>query len=220
MISVLLPSRRRPALLASSVASLRGLAADPSGLEILVGADPDDQVTAQAATGLGCQCWTAPERYGYGRLHLYYNELAQRARGEWLLTWSDDTTMTDRGWDQQIEDLPPHVMVADLRNAFSPGLCCFPAVRRLAVDAVGCFSLTVHADSFWQWIGEMSGTIAPVSAYVHHARFDLTGQNGDDTWAEGRAGLQPAHFHSAEFQAEVARCAQLVADAVAAKAGP
>ena len=50
MISVLIPSRKRPASLKKSVNSLRNLAA--GDIEILVGADPDDSETVTTAKKL------------------------------------------------------------------------------------------------------------------------------------------------------------------------
>lgn len=205
MISVLLPSRGRPASLVKSATSLFEHATNPDGIEILVAADPDDAGTAAVAEDMGLDCWIAPTRFGYGQIRLYFNALAEIAIGDWLLLWNDDATMTSAGWDKQIEDLPRRIQVADLHNAFSPGLCCFPAVRREAVTMLGgfCAAETPHVDSWWQEIGRRSQTIRAVDAHVHHDRFDLTGGHHDATYLEGRTHLRHGDFFSPEFQAQI-----------------
>ena len=164
MISVLCPSRGHPDLLAKSVQSLRDLANGRP--EILVGADADDSATLRAAIELGTVTQVF-QRAGYARLHVYYQGLASTAKGNWLLIWNDDSFMTAAGWDSLLESLPPEIMVADLVSTHSP-LCCFPAIRRKAVNIIGRFSSdNPHVDTFWGEVGERSGTIAKVLAFVH-----------------------------------------------------
>lgn len=206
-----MPSRGRPESLRRSVESLREFAASPSGVEVLVGYDPDDLGTAHAASVADVVPIGAPERWGYGQLFRYYNLLAEVANGDWLLLWNDDAFMTVHGWDAMVEALPENILVADLANAFSPGLCCFPTVRRLAVEALGRFTLdTPHVDSVWQEIGRRTGSIHFVDAFVRHERVDLTGGHNDDTYREGRAGLNHTHFFSPAFQAEIDAAAEKV----------
>jgi len=212
MISALMPSRGRPESLRRSAMSLFDTALHPDRIEVLVAADPDDLATQAAADGLGLECWVAPYRFGYGQIRLYFNALAEVAVGDWLLLWNDDATMTAAGWDTLIERLPAGVMVADLANAFSPGLCCFPAVRREAVTALGgyCPADTPHVDSWWQEIGRRTGTIRHVEAFVQHDRFDLTGLHDDATYREGRSALRHADFFSPTFQAQIDVAAEVL----------
>ncbi len=165
MISVLLPSRGRAALLGRSVGSLRDRAAGE--IEVLVGSDLDDPDTATAARGLGCDVLVLP-RQGYELLHVYYQRLAAEATGDWLLVWNDDAVMLTEGWDLIIEGLPERVLVADLLSNHSP-LCCFPAVRREAMRKLGRFcSDNPHVDTFWQDAGRATGTIEVVPVQVWH----------------------------------------------------
>ncbi|HWB36849.1 MAG TPA: hypothetical protein VHA75_12565 [Rugosimonospora sp.] len=217
MISVLMPSRGRPASLVKSAMSVFDHAARPDAVEVLVAADPDDMGTHAVAEDLGLDCWVAPERYGYGGIRLYFNRLAEVAIGDWMLLWNDDATMITKGWDVKVEALPPSAMVADLRNAFSPGLCCFPAVRRAAVELLDgyCSANTPHVDSWWQEIGRRSGTIQPVDAFVHHDRFDLTGGHDDATYREGRTALRNAEFFGSIIQTQINEAAARLRDLVA-----
>ncbi|WP_213451571.1 glycosyltransferase family 2 protein [Rhizomonospora bruguierae] len=238
MISVLLPSRGRPASLRRAIHSLLdnsanrairtdhpGWTAMPGALpeplppvieapQILVAADPDDPATRDAAERLGAQVLVTPRRYGYGELHRYLNALAEQAEGEWLLLFNDDAVMRTRDWDQVILGQPANVMVADLQSQLSPEFCCFPAVRRVALEVTGgVYSPhTPHADSWWQDIGRRSGTIRAVDVHVHHDRFDLTGGHNDATYREGRAGpgLRDAQYFTPRVQAAVDAAAAAV----------
>lgn len=193
MISVLLPSRGRPELLARSVASLRDNAARPP--EILVAADDDDPVTVQLARTLD-MITVVCSPVGYARLHEYYAVLAARATGDWLLVWNDDATMMTMHWDIAIEKLPASVLIADLPSTQSP-LCCFPAIRRAAVDALGRFSTAnPHVDTFWQDVGHYTGTIASVPVFARHDTPAKTGQT--------HGFYEPGH------QAELAACTALL----------
>ena len=83
------------------------------------------------------------------------------------MVWNDDATMTTPRWDDVIEALPPGVLVADITTPHSP-LCCYPAVRREAVEALGRFSTdNPHVDTFWQDVGHATGTIARVPVYAN-----------------------------------------------------
>jgi hypothetical protein len=202
VIDVLLPSRGRPELLASSIRSLRLTAACPRSVQIHVGADSDDPLTDWVAAGLHARCYLFDPQ-GYDRLHVYYQHMAQASSGQWLLVWNDDAVMLTQGWDEVLWGLPPSVLVADLQSHHSP-MCCFPAVRREAVVAAGKFSSdNPHVDSFWEVVGNLSGTLATVPVQVRHE------QQG------GHAGNEHG-FHDPAHLAELAACAQRCRDAVLA----
>jgi GT2 family glycosyltransferase len=203
-VSVLLPSRGRPDSLRASVESLRKRASFPELLEILVGADPDDDATHATCADLGVTALVASQRYGYSELHRYFNELAEAATGEWLLLWNDDATMLTDRWDEVLAAVPANVLVADLQSQHSPRLVCFPAVRQRAVEAVGGFSPhTPHADTYWQQIGRATGRMAAVPIQVFHDRDDITGGHQDQTRAEGKAGYRPDEFFSPPVQTAI-----------------
>lgn len=199
--------------------SLLDLAANSRHVEVLVAADPDDPATADIARTLGAVVVEAPQRYGYGRLHEYFNLLAAAASGDWLLLWNDDAVMASSAWEQLATNPPDGAVVADLQSQLSPQFCCFPAVHRDAVDATGgVYSPhTPHVDSWWQDIGRAAGLIRPVPVVVHHDRFDLTGNHNDTTYAEGRAGpgLRHVEYFTPQMQALIAEAAQKVRAACA-----
>jgi len=200
-VSVLCPSRGRPDLLA---ASLRSLGADDPAVEVWVAADDDDPGTVDVALSYAATVIVSPRR-GYHRLHGYYNSMAAQAAGDWLLLWNDDAQMITDGWVGLLTAVPDGMLVADLRSQLSPGLCCFPAVRREAVRAVGGFSPhTPHCDTYWQDMGRALGRIQAVPIDVHHDRYDLTGNNADRTWQEGQSGYRSSEYYSPPIQAAIA----------------
>ena len=184
-VSVLVPSRRRTGLLGKTVTSLAVTAADPAGVEVLVAADPGDTQTQEfrPAPGLAVRVLTAPQRWGRGSVHEYYNWLAPQARGMWLLVWNDDAVMETGGWDQVIAALEPGAVPV----ASNHGDHMFIAVPAVWAKAAGFLSPTPDVDNFLYTAGERLGCVhrAPLRAFhdVHY----ITGRNGDETYWEGRA---------------------------------
>jgi hypothetical protein len=187
MISALLPSRGRLASLVVSVGSLVTTASRPENVEVLVMGDPDDIASIPAAWRYPAprqvRAWIAPERYGYGRLHEYYNALAARAGGDWLLIWNDDATMLTDGWDEIIEAAGPAVLWLEANH--SPQANMFPAWPRAWYEAAGRVSGSPHCDSWLQLLGGLLGQ-RRVPVQVAHHRADVTGEHADATYAEGR----------------------------------
>ena len=100
MISVLVPSRERPELLARSLDSL-----GEGDLEVLVRVDEDDPRLEGYSRFPGL---IVGPRHGYRRLNHYYNELAERARGDWLLLWNDDSFMETPDWIDIVRSFDGH----------------------------------------------------------------------------------------------------------------
>lgn len=190
-VSVLCPSRGRGASLAKSCETLLSLADTPGMVEILVGIDPGDDETAQAASFIPgrVKTWTAPERFGYARLHEYYNALAKLASRTWLLIWNDDARMLTPGWDTIIGSQPPGVLWVQANHHH--GASMFPAWPRAWAEATGHVSTTAHCDTFLQYIGEALGCLRKVPVEVLHDRADVTGGHDDATYAEGRGAIGP-----------------------------
>lgn len=164
-------------------------------------ADDDDPGTARKALELTGRLLVR-ERAGYDRLHVYYQELAAMASGDWLLVWGDDCVMTTDGWDAIIGALPARVMVADLDSTHSQH-CCFPAVRRAAMEAIGRFCTdNPHVDTFWGDIATGAGVIKrPDGIFVQ---------------ADSLIRGYPHDFYSPEHQEQMRECTRLL---TAAKCG-
>jgi len=216
-VSVLVPTRGRPDSLFRSVESLLTLAARTDLVEVLCALDDDDPRLGEVLERLAhlgklwpetTFVWKILERRGYSRLNEYFNELAADALGEWLLLWNDDAFVETESWDDVICAEPATRVVCDLLSQLSPHLCCFPAVRRWAVEAVGGFSPhTPHCDTYWQDLGRaVPNAIDFVQVRVRHERADITGQHNDQTYREGAGGggYRTHDFYGARVQAQIA----------------
>ena len=205
MISLLCPTRGRAASLVVSVNGLLDLADTPSEVEVLVATDPDDTgiyVGGDYGDGGKVWVWQAPERYGYARLHEYYNALASIASGEWLMIWNDDARMITPGWDTVIAAQPPGVLWMKANHCGGGNL--FPAWPRAWSEALGHVSLVPHCDMWIQHIGQALGCQRQVPVEILHDRKDVTGGHDDQTYAEGRGPLGPNGMTGA-FPAELVR---------------
>jgi hypothetical protein len=201
MISVTLPSRGRPDMLAKSIGSLRDRANQPELLEFLVAHDPDDQETPKTARELGVDVvWEAPKRYGYADSAYYYAALLEQARGEWCLpTWGDDGLMRTRGWDDIVRrQLPGSVLWVDGNVR---GLTCFPIVHMDVFALLGRLCPLPALDTWFELVGEQAAALVRPDPriYVLQDRFDLTGNNNDTTYQEGRSGYRAQEFFSSPY---------------------
>ena len=199
VISVTLPSRHRSRMLADSIRSLRDKAARPELLEFLVAYDQDDPDTAAAAEALGVDViWQAPERYGYAESARYYAALLERASGEWAVpTWGDDGLMRTQGWDDMVRATPAGSVIYVDGNF--PGLTCYPIVHMDVFAALGRLCPLPALDTWYEYVGRDAGILAKPPIYVHQDRFDLTGNNLDETYREGRSGYRREEFFSQEY---------------------
>ena len=189
-ISILLPTRGRTTALQTSLRSLLEKASDPSRIEILLAFDHDDAASFQwfeqhvapeidqAGAHYACLGF---ERLGYIRLNEYVNYLAGQAQGDWLFFWGDDAIMETQAWDQRIRE------VQDFRVLRIPTHNChpyaiFPIVPRTWYDLFGYISAHQLSDSWVSQIAYLLDIMHNIDVSVTHDRFDLTGNNRDDTW--------------------------------------
>lgn len=192
MISVLLPTRLRAGWAQESVQSLRERAYGP--IEVLLAVDEDDPTDYSDVHA--DQLWRTP-RWGYAALHHYYNLLSETARGDWLLIWNDDAFMTTEGWDEAVRQHEPNVVLSP--NQVHRPLCTFPLVPREFVKTVGHFSLNAHCDTWWQDIAlELEVLTWLEDVWIDHRRFDLTGEEPDEVYAERR--YQTHEFYDVQMR--------------------
>lgn len=198
-ISVILPSRHRPAMLTASIGSLRATAARPDLLEVLVAHDPDDPGTAETARQLDADLiWQAPQRFGYADSARYYAALIEHVRGQWVLpSWGDDGLMLTDGWDDIVRAQPvPSVLYTT--GGDRRGNNCFPVVHMDVFAALGRFTDLPAIDTWYDDVGKLAGIWrAPDPPIVlMQDRFDITGRNRDDTYLQGRSGYRGADYYS------------------------
>lgn len=192
-ISVLCPTRGRPEKLRTSVASLLDNADNPGQAEILLAVDPDEAHLEFPEPAL---VWAAPRRYGYQSLHEYYNRLADRARGDWLMVWNDDAVMYTPGWDTVVVNHEP----AFLFPGHNGPMHCngFPIWPAEWTRLLGHVSLGAYVDTWMQEICEVLDVQRRVPIEVTNAIMP-----DDQTWREGRAVTPYGHSFQAEQRADL-----------------
>jgi hypothetical protein len=155
LATFLVPSRRRAPSLLRSIASLAETASRPC-FEVAVAFDDDDRASCDEFTGARLPCpiqVVVGPRHGYRGLHRYYNALAERARGEWLVLWNDDCQMLSAGWDDAIRRHAGRFVMLNPWNVddaeyVSTGHTMFPIVPREWQRVLGHFSQYNHCDDY------------------------------------------------------------------------
>lgn len=213
LISVLLPTRDRVAMLETSFRSLLGQAHDPADIEICIAYDDDDSTshdyfTSRAWADFVGQ-WNSPyqlhrlPRWGYRDLHLYVNYLAHRSRGQWLFFWGDDAVMETQNWDDQVRINRDWVGLLHITASNAPMNCSIlPLFHRRWIELFGTVTPVNPADS---WISDIcwkarARRVIPVS--VFHDRYEDSGRNQDQTWHDKKATTDwNIQYHLPEFRA-------------------
>jgi hypothetical protein len=172
-ISVLIPSRGNPAGLQKSVEQLRENAARPELLEILIRVDEDDPepynfLSTELYRGVK-EHFIPGERHGYRNLHLYYNEMAHRCSGDWIMLWNDDAVMEEKGWDDKIRAQGEGLKVLN----FTGDLNIFPAMSRSLYQLLGHVSLQAHSDTWLQVIGRECLIEEYIPLQIKHDRKEI-----------------------------------------------
>jgi glycosyltransferase involved in cell wall biosynthesis len=103
-LSVVIPTRNRPDLLADCLETMTGQPEPPGGMEVLVIDDGSDQplepaVTPFAARGIAVRCIRQPS----SGLNAARNRGLREAKGE-LVAFLDDDTLLSPGWAMAIHD--------------------------------------------------------------------------------------------------------------------
>ena len=192
-IAVILPSRKRNAMLESSLLSLLDHAADPSRIQFILAFDDDDResldyfkdvvgpvLTSRGAGWLAIEC----PRYGYGRLHDYVNQLAEYASAHWIFFWNDDALMLSDDWDLRISEHNGEFKCLRIPTHNKHPYAIFPIVPREWYYLFGYLSLHQLNDAWISQISYIVGIMENIDVEVIHDRHDLTGNNQDDTFNE------------------------------------
>lgn len=149
MISLLLPSRRRPKIFSRMVSSVRGTAKNP--VEIVARFDDDDLESAKSAEQDGARVLIGPR---IRNITAYWNECFDACHGEIVAQWNDDVVLVDKGWDILVEkafaEVPDKILVChgdDIwghRGNFGP----HPFTSRRWVECLGVFIYPYYTSDF------------------------------------------------------------------------
>ena len=177
-VSVLIPTRGRPELLARAVGALYDNADDPDHIEVLARFDSDayHEPPPGVLAVIG-------EPLGYVGMGAYYNELAEAATGDWLLIYNDDAMVSTRSWDTIIESRGPGLKNLSIDNNHGRQYACFPCVPKRWFDICGHLALDTRVDSWLQQVAIAADCFVEENdVFILHDRYDLTGNNEDETY--------------------------------------
>lgn len=120
MISVLLPSRKRPDLLIRCIKSIAETADNKDAFEICLRIHRDDTETISRLPEILSLCTVRVviglQHGGYRDLSWFYQESAAISRGGWIWVMNDDVVSMTKGWDTMVGEIPKNVIVMPERN--------------------------------------------------------------------------------------------------------
>jgi hypothetical protein len=132
------------------------------------------------------------ERKRYRGLHHYINDLAQKACDGSLLLWNDDAIMTSKNWDLEILKLHENFLainpkVENMEDYWKNTGVLFPVIPKKWIDITKIWSPTPGLDSWIDVLSKKLNILHSVDTIsILHDRFELTGNNDDETYIEGR----------------------------------
>jgi hypothetical protein len=208
-ISILLPTRGRPKPLEQCLRTLLDQAKDPSRIEVMLAFDNDDteniahfvSVIQPYLDDLGVEYNAIQfQRLGYTRLNEYLNELARHSQGSWLFFWNDDAVMKTQDWDQAIKDNGQEFYLLRAETNHEHPYAIFPILPKKWVELTGHLSPHQINDAWTSQVAWMLDIVKNIPVMVHHERYDLTGENLDDTFKdrimfENMPGNDPRDFN-------------------------
>lgn len=168
LFSFMLPTRGRSKLyLPRCIESLRRVTNDISKLEFLIRVDEDDEETQKDLDkifeGIDTNITVGLRGRGYLDIHHYYNQLAKKAVGQFLVIWNDDLLVSteSKNWDVYFEEnFKDKYIIAwpyDLRiDDFS---YCLPFIHRKFYEIIGKISGYPHSDEWIKALGDISNLI-------------------------------------------------------------
>lgn len=192
-IAVLLPTRGRTDALSRSVMSIVNRAVKLDSVQLMLGFDDDDEVGINHfekelqpwldAKGVAYEAHVF-ERMGYTRLNEYVNALAQASDADWLFFWNDDAMMDTAGWDKHISSHTGEFKCLAVHTHNDHPYSIFPIVPREWLDTLGYLSPHQISDAWLSQQAYMLNIFEKIPVWVTHDRFDLTGNNKDETFVE------------------------------------
>ena len=190
-IAILLPTRGRGKLAEKSLMSLIEKAQDNSRIEYRIAFDNDDKESLDYFKDVVIPKFKeldinfdiiAIERLGYARLNEYVNYLGSTANAEWLMFWNDDAVMNTEGWDNKIAEHTGKFRVLRMQEQTEHPYAIFPIVPKDWYHLLGTLSDHAMSDAQISQIGYMCNIVENIDVHCTHDRFDLTGNNNDETY--------------------------------------
>ncbi len=210
-IAILLATRGRTDSLGRSIRTLVELADNVNNIQLMFAFDNDDDVgfgyfNSNLKPWLDERkvAYTAMrfQRMGYVNLHKYNNAMAKQTDARWLVIWNDDAVMQSQGWDTTIMSYEGQFKLLSFKTHNMHPYSIFPIVPRKWYDLLGYISPHPTQDGWVSQQAYMLDIYQRIEVDVLHDRFDLTGNNNDDIFAnrpmlEGKP-TDPNDFHSVQ----------------------
>lgn len=211
-IAVLLATRGRTESLGRSIRSLVEQASNVARMQIMFAFDCDDTVgidyfAKDLQPWLNDQqvAYTAMkfDRMGYIGLHKYNNAMAAKASAKWLCIWNDDAVMQTSAWDAAIMQHDGEFKLLSYRTHNLHPYSIFPVVPAQWYNLLGYISPHPTQDGWVSQQAYMLDIYQRIEVDVLHDRYDLTGNNFDETFCnrpmmEGKPD-DPRDFHSTQM---------------------
>ena len=190
-ISVLLPTRGRGQLSFKSLKTLWDNADTNDGIEYLIAVDDDDTESVEfynktivpyaKEQGIDLRFW-AVKRLGYKKLNEYLNFLGNKSNGHYIMFWNDDAIMETESWDKEIDQYRDKFRVLRMPDQSKHPYSLFPIVPRKWMSLLGTISPQAMSDAWISQIAYLCNIMVNIPVSVIHDRFDLTGNNNDETY--------------------------------------
>lgn len=190
-IAVVLPTRGRTTMLETSLKSLVDNADNPQNIQIFCGFD-DDDVSSVKYYFENIRPYLLEKkidthqslykRMGYGRLNEYINNLSFYTNSKWIMFWGDDAIMETKGWDTEITKYNNQFKLLSVITHNEHPYSIFPIIPRSWYNITGDFSKHQLSDKWVSDIAYYLGIFQRIPVYVTHDRYDLTGNNNDNTF--------------------------------------
>jgi len=185
---------------------------DPSNIEMLIRMDDDDEDVILLSINKIFHKYNIKLyvgfRHGYIGMHKYCNELISMAIGDIIFHWGDDGDILTNGWEDILAQHIGGVAVlqnmvhfhtdsgiqAVRKNNFSP------VVPRSLYDILGTYSPCALSDSYYDYIGEISGIkiMSGLDVLIHRGEMNKCGV---EAWG---------HFASKENMEKIEEDAQKI----------
>ena len=138
-ISILVPTRRRPAMFRRMLDSLFSLADSPDDLELIAYIDDDDIETLALDVGPCNVIKIVGPRQTMGKL---IAACYAKSRGDIVMLGNDDMVVRTRGWDTRIREevnrFPDKVYLLYPNDLYKRNrICTFPVLSRVTCDSIG-----------------------------------------------------------------------------------
>lgn len=185
LVSMLLPTRGRLKKLDESLASLEDTVSTSSNVEVVLRVDADDTQTLDFLRTnprtFDMSIIVGPRGNGYADLHLMYDAMCARARGQFLFLWNDDAVMKTANWDLELakhDDGKLYYLRSKVTDSRGRDSFLFPIVHRSYYDTLGHFSLSPHNDTYLHSVfNRLSDAFRTTEIVIDHRALELLNSN-------------------------------------------